>query len=75
MSNINILRQFNDQVNNSLYIENINYLDNLHNIVINSIKSLSHISINDNVFIEIKILYGNAKFYYSTNTKILFLVS
>lgn len=59
MSNINILRQFNHQVNNSLYIENINYLDNLHNIVINSIKSLSHISINDNVFIEIKILYGN----------------
>lgn len=59
MSNINILRQFNHQVNNSLYIENINYLDNLHNIVIDSIKSLSHISINDNVFIEIKILYGN----------------
>lgn len=59
MSNINILRQFNHQVNNSLYIENINYLDNLHNIVINAIKSLSHISINNNVFIEIKILYGN----------------
>jgi hypothetical protein len=59
MSNINILRQFNQQVNNSLYIENINYLDNLHDIVINSIKTLSQFNINDNVFTEIKLLYGN----------------
>ena len=59
MSNINILRKFNEQSKNSLYIENINYLNNLHDTVNNSIKNLLQFYINDNIFTEIKILYGN----------------
>jgi hypothetical protein len=57
--NINILRQFNEQTNNSLSIENINYLTNLYTIINNSINQLINFNINTSKLLEIKELFGN----------------
>jgi hypothetical protein len=53
-----ILRQFNDQSNNKLAIENMNYLESLYSAVSKSIKQLSSFNVNTPKFIQIKSLHG-----------------
>jgi len=53
-----ILRQFNEQSNNKLAIENMNYLESLFSAVSKSIKQLSSFNVNTSKFIQIKSLHG-----------------
>ena len=57
-NNINILRQFNEETNNALSIENVNYLTNLYTIINNSITQLVNFNMNTSKFLEIKALFG-----------------
>jgi hypothetical protein len=53
-----ILRQFNEQSNNKLATENMNYLESLYSAVSKSIKQLSSFNVNTPKFIQIKSLHG-----------------
>jgi len=53
-----ILRKFNDQTNNKIATENMNYLESLFSAVSKSIKQLSSFNVNTPKFIQIKSLHG-----------------
>jgi len=53
-----ILRQFNEQSNNKLATENMNYLESLYSAVSKSIKQLSSFNVNTPKYIQIMSLHG-----------------